>query len=211
MTGRFEEDARREIEQQEHFRRWIAERVQTIHATVSAADVLQRHGVKLRYRGQRAEQMFCPFHGNTRTMAARFHPSDARKPDHVWCYVCQKQWDSIALTKQFEGYEGGFSGLLRLIERDYGITPPEAPSVVYDEGPDQGDLLEVISTIDICERRLLGARSAFDMRSYLLLGSVLDKVVHGVDNQTLPLPRARDVLRNVLDKIGDRVRTCPVG
>ena len=211
MAGRFEDAARREIEQQEGFRRWMAERIVSIHANVSAADVLSRHGVRLRYNGQRPEQMYCPFHGNTRSMAARFHPATARRSDHVWCFVCHEQWDAITLTKKFEGYEGKFSGLLRLIERDYGIQTPEAPSALPEDEPDAEEALGVGVLLDVCERRLRQARRAFSMRSYLVLGSVLDKVTHGVEAGTITAPVASDTLRKVLDKIGERERSCPDG
>jgi hypothetical protein len=209
MANRYEDEARREIEQQEGFRRWIAERILVIHATATAADVLRRNGVKLRYSGQRPEQMFCPFHGNSKSMAARFHPADARKPDHVWCFVCNEQWDAISLFKKFENYEGKFSGLLRHIERDYGITPPEAPTLVMDDEPDQHELLEVTDLLNVCERRLKTTRRAFEMKGYLVCGSVLDRVSHGIDAGTLPLPTARETLRRLLDKIGEKGRSCP--
>lgn len=209
MASHYEAEARREIEQQEGFRRWIAERITTIHATASAADVLRRNGVKLRYGGKRPESIFCPFHGNTKTMAARFHPADSRKPDHVWCFVCNEQWDCISLTKKFEGYTGKFSGLLRIIERDYGITPPEAPPIVPDDEPDERELASVLLDLDVCERRLKMARRAFGMQGYLILGSVLDRVTHGLNAGTVPLSKAKETLRLVLDKIGEKERTCP--
>lgn len=211
MAGRFEDDARREIEQQESFRRWMAERILAIHANVSAADVLSRHGIKLRYGGQRPEQLYCPFHGNTKSMAARFHPSDARRSDHIWCFVCAEQWDAITLTKKFEGYEGRFSGLLRIIERDYGLTTPEAPAVIPGDAQDDRGVLEVQELLDVCEKRLRLARRVFEMRGHLLLGSVLDRVTHGIQEGSVTTVSANDTLRRVLDKIGEKERACPDG
>jgi hypothetical protein len=182
-----------------------------IHATASAADVLRRNGVSLRYGGQRAEQIFCPFHGNSKTPAARFHPPDAKRSDHVWCFVCNEQWDAITLFKKFANYTGKFSGLLRLIERDYGITPPEAPSAVPDDEPAEHELAEAHVMLDVCERRLVSSRRAFEMKGYLVLGSVLDRITHGLDAGTLPLPTARETMQRVLDKIGEKRRVCPDG
>lgn len=211
MAGQYEAEARREIEQQEGFKRWIADRIDVIHRTVTAADVLRRNGVKLRYSGQRPEQLFCPFHGNTKTPAARFHPADARKPDHVWCFVCNEQWDAISLFKRFGNHTEKFSGLLRIIEREYGIIPPEAPSSAPEDNAAEHELAEAISMLDICERRLLGARNAFDMRGYLIVGSVLDKLAHGFGEGSLPLAKARETMQKILDKIGEKRRACPEG
>jgi hypothetical protein len=211
MAGRYEEEARREIEQQEGFRRWIADRITVIHATVTASDILQRNGVKLRYGGQRAEQIFCPFHGNSKTPAGRYHPADARKPDHVWCFVCNQQWDAITLFKKYAEYTGKFSGLLRMIERDYNITPPEMPTTVPDDEPAEQELAEVLALLDTCERCLKRGQRAFDLRGYLILGSVLDKLSFGIDAGTLPMPKARETMRRVLDKISEKVLACPDG
>ena len=198
----------RSFDIQDTFKQWLADRIAVIHEHATAADVLQRNGVKLRYNGQRPESILCPFHGNTKSMAARFHPADARKPDHVWCFVCNEQWDAISLTKKFENYQGKFSGLLRIVERDYGIVPPETPTEAAEQ-QDQSEQLEVIQLFEICERRLKGARQSFELRSYLLLGSVLDRTQHAVTAGTMSLSRAKVTLRQVLDKIAERVRSSP--
>ena len=211
MAGKFDREARQEIEGQELFRSWRAGRIEVIHQTVTAADVLSRNGVKLRYSGKRPEQIFCPFHGNTKSMAARYHPADARKPDHVWCFVCNKQWDCIELFKKFENYTGKFSGLLRTIERDYGITPPEVPTVVPDDDSNEREWAEIALMMEVCERRLKSARAAFELRSYLILGSVLDKLQHGINAGTVRLPKAQETMQRVLDKIGEKRRACPDG
>ena len=211
MANKYEDEARREIEQQEGFRRWIAERIAVIHAAATAADVLRRNGVKLRYGGQRPESIFCPFHGNTKSMAARFHPADARKPDHVWCFVCNEQWDAISLTKRFENYTGKFSGLLRIVERDYGITPPEAPPIGSDDEPDANELADVTLMLESCERMLKRGRRAFEMKGYLILGSILDRVAHGINDGSMSLATARETMRKVADKIAEKVAACPDG
>ena len=208
MTGRFENDARREGDLQDGFRFWREECVTLIHAHVSAYDVLQRNGIKLRYGGNRAESIFCPFHGNTRTMAARYHAADARSSDHVWCFACnpKRPWDAITLYGKFVEYQGKFTGLLRTIARDYGITLPEVPTGGVPEDPAKLEMAEAALELDVCERLLKSAKEAFDMKSYLILGSVLDKLAHGLDAGTQPLPKALDTMAMVRTKIGERVR-----
>lgn len=204
----FEDLARSEIELQEGFRQWIADRIEVIHQTTTAAEVLRRNGVRLRYDGQRPEQMFCPFHGNSKSMAARFHPSDARRSDHVWCFVCNEQWDCITLFKKFASYEGKFSGLLRLMERDYGIIPPEIPEISFGKEVAREELDQVAQMLGVCERRLFGARGAFAMRGFLALGSILDRVTYGINAGTVSLPKARETLQTVLTKIGEKGSAC---
>ena len=214
MAGRYEKAARQEIDHQGAYLRWRDECVSIIHAHVSAADVLQQNGVKLRYGGKRAESIFCPFHDNTKTMAARFHPADARNPDHMWCFgACnfKRPWDAITLFGKFSGYAGKFTGLLWLIAKEYSLTLPERPENVPDNEPDGRELEEVFTNLDKCERTLKGARQAFDMKGYLILGSILDRITYGLDTGTLPLPKAKDTIQKVFDKIREKESKCPGG
>jgi hypothetical protein len=205
----YRDDAQRDHDREKIFRDWMQARIETIHQRVSASDVLSRYGTKLRYSGGRPEQMFCPFHGNTRTPAARYHPRDVRSPDHVWCFVCNERWDCIALFKKFENLTSEkFSAVLRGLERAYGIMPPESPPVLDDE-PDDHERQEIDELFETCDFRLKKARKAFEMKSFFTVGSILDRLRWQFDNGTVLAPTARATLRKVLDKIGEKVRACP--
>ncbi len=205
----YRDDAERELEREKVFRQWINARIEAVHQRVTAADVLGRYGVQLRYGGSRAEQMYCPFHGNTRTEAARYHPADTRSPDHVWCFVCNEGWDCITLFKKFENLQADkFSAVLRRLERAYGIMPPEAPPVMEDE-PDDHEREDVEREFQIADARLRRARKAFDMKGYLTVGSILDRLWWQFENGKVLAPTATATLRRVLDKIGEKVRACP--
>jgi len=205
----YRDEAQRELDREKIFREWIAARIGVIHQRISAHDVLSRYGTKLRYGGGRAEQIFCPFHGNTRTPAARYHPRDTRSNDHVWCFVCNEQWDCIELFRKFENLTGNkFSAVLRALERAYGIMPPESPPVADDE-PDDHERNEVEMAFTVAETRLRHARKAFDMRGYLTIGSILDRLRWQFDNGKVLTPTVLSTLRKVLDKIGEKTRACP--
>lgn len=213
MSRDFEGEARREIERNGAALQWIKDRVVVLHDRVSTYDVLTRYGIKLRAGGNRDEQFSCPFHGKDNKPSARFYPSSNNSPSHVWCYVCQERWDCITLWKKFAGFEGKFGGLLREIEMAYGITPPEAPSIAREEVVDEM-AEEVQRLFTAADHRLRNARRSFkkldDMYGFLTLGSVLDRLRHEVIAGSLPLVRAKEVLRRVLDKIGEKERACPV-
>lgn len=198
-------------ERKEVFRRWIQARIEAIHRQVTAYDVLRRNGVSLRNGGAREEQFACPFHGRDNKPSVRYHPESNRGPSHAWCFVCQERWDCIALYKKFEGFEGKFTQLLAMIERDNGLTAPEGPPPEA-HGEDEEALAqdaEVHSLLGICERRLLAAKELFDMKAYLVLGTILDRLYGSLDDRrVLPL-KAKETIRLVLDKIGQRERACP--
>lgn len=208
-AGRFENEARRELEKSESYQRWIRARIDTIHSRVSAADVLRSNGVRLRYGGSKPEQVFCPFHGNTRTMAARYHPEEGQSKAGIWCFVCNERWDVIGLWKKFHGYEGSFGGLLRSIEREYGIEPPEAPPASFEE--EAAEDYELAQLFEACERRLRSAKRAFTLESFLTVSSLLEKLYFRVEKGGITLGQAKDILRKALDKIGQKERECPDG
>lgn len=211
MARNFLEEATREGARRDAFSLWIRARIELIKRAVSAHDVLRRHGIRLKQSSDdREEQFSCPFHGSgDATPSARVYPQSTSGPSHAWCYVCQeKGWDAIGLWRKFSGSTVKFTRILAEIERAYGIIPPETSSIP-DEDFEDPELVEVNALLDICERRLKGAMPVFDMHSYLVIGSILDRLHYQVDLGTLPLPRAKEVLQQVLDKIGQRVRECP--
>lgn len=192
---------------QEAVWRWMRARIETIHRTVSASDVLRRNGVRLQY-GDRREQFSCPFHGRDNKPSARIYPEVPGKPSHVWCFVCQERWDAIALWRKFEGHEKdvSFGRVLREIERAYGIVPPEGPPPEEAESEDVSAFVEVMRLYEVCERRLRAAKPLFDMRGYLILGTILDRLCARVDERKTTPEKAKETIRVVLDKIGAKER-----
>ena len=212
MARDFASEARRDIEQSDSAKHWVKQRVSVLHNRVTADDVLARNGISLRYNGSKEEQLSCPFHGQDNKPSARFYPESVKGPSHVWCFVCQeKGWDCIGLWKKFTGFEGRFTGLLRDLERSYGITPPEPPRFgTYEADEVQDEAVdEVKKLFGVCERRLRSAKRCFDMRPYLTLGSVLDRLAFALNEGALTPTKALPVLRTVLDKIGEKERACP--
>ncbi len=179
---------------QEAVFRWMRARIETIHRTVTAHDVLRRNGVILRYT-DREEQFSCPFHGRDTKPSARVYADSARGPSHAWCFVCQERWDCIGLWKKFEGFEGPFGRLLRDIERSHGIVPAEGPPPEEAEAEDDLALAELVKLSGICERRLRGARPLFDMKGYLVLGTVLDRLMTRVEERKTTPEKAKETIR----------------
>lgn len=206
MTRDFRSEAEQEARQSEAFRQWVRERIDQIRRQVSCEDVLARNGVRLRYGGHKAEQFSCPFHGKDNKPSTRFYPAEGGKPEGVWCFVCQERWDAISLFKKFEQFEGPFTRLLATMERSFGLQTPEMPREAARLDPDEPLHAEVEQLFDVCERRLLGARESFSMRSYLTLGSVLDRLHFRLEHGQTTGPEARKVLQQVLGKIGEKAR-----
>lgn len=196
----------RETANQDASRKWIRSRIDTIHQRVTAHDVLRRFGVPLRYGDGQEEQFSCPFHGQDSKPSARVYPESTRGPSHAWCFVCQERWDVLGLWKKFTGFEGKFTRLLGDIERSYGIIPPDSPPMEEETDDELASLMELFN---ICERNLKAYRRAFDMRSFLTLGAILDRLSTQIEDRRIPVEKARGILAQVSDKIVQKARACP--
>ncbi len=209
MASQFENDARREVEKYLGYQQWLKTRVAAVHARISAEDILIENGVRLKYGGQRHEQISCPFHGTDTRPSARYHPAEDGGPAGVWCFVCNERWDAITLWKKFRAFEGSFGSLLRSIENAYGIEVPEAPPEVFAE--EMKEDTELQQLFQACERRLKGAKRAFQLEPFLVLSVLLEKVYFRVEKGTIKREETVTLLRRILDKIGEKERLCPDG
>ena len=110
----------------------------------------------------------------------------------------------ISLWRKFNGgEEHKFTRVLAEIERAFGITPPEAPPTNVEDIEDP-ELIDLDLKLEACERRLLLARDAFDMKGHLTLGTILDQLYYQVKEHKIPLSKAKEILQKVQDKITER-------
>ena len=192
--------------QQDGIRRWIEARADTVRRQISVHDVLRRNGADIRGDG-REEQISCPFHGADAKPSCRVYPDTERGSSHAWCFVCQERWDAIGLWRKYSGADLKFTRILTEMERAFGIIPLEAPpDPKFEEDAIDPEMIETDNLFDVCESRLKGARNSFDMKSHLILGSVLDRLRYQVEGGRTSYPKAKLVLQSVLAKIGKRVR-----
>jgi hypothetical protein len=152
-----------------------------------------------------------------RKPSARVYPADARSPSHAWCFVCQERWDAISIWRKFNGGDDkSFSRAITEMERIYGIEPPPMPKdITFASSEGNKDLDDFDALYESCEKRLRLARPAYqamsDMNGFLVAGSILDKLRSQVDNCKLAPKAGAEVLRTLLDRIGEKVRACPEG
>jgi len=202
----FRSQAFAEASRDDNFKRWIEARSDTIRNGVSVYDVLSRNGVSVRHDG-REEQISCPFHGQDSKPSARVYPDTVRGSSHVWCFVCQERWDAIGLWRKYSGADLKYTRILSEMERAFGIIPLEAPpDPKFEEDAIDPELIEVDNLFEVCESRLKRARACFDMKGYLTIGSILDRLQYQVSAGSMSPSKAKPVLKSVLQKIGEKVR-----
>lgn len=199
---------------------WMALRVAQVHRNVSAFDVLGRRGVGLVSTSGRAEQFSCPFHGVDRRPSARIYPETARSPSHAWCFVCQERWDAISLWRKFNGdnEDVPFGRTLTEIEQAFGLPKVEIPTelrATTESFEESKGFLAFLALLEACERRLKLAYPSYrklgDRLGYLSASSLLDKVLYRVEQRLVAPEKGEEVLRQLLTRIGDKVRACPEG
>ena len=187
------------------YHEWYQLRVENIRSHVSAADVLARNGVTLRKHGLQAEQISCPFHGKDNRPSAKYFPEEAGGRSHVWCFVCRENWDAIGLWKKFTGSER-FSDVLRQLEQAFGLTAPEPPTTRIRERAEVNPLAdESRQLLNLCESRLREHRRAFEMRSHLRLGALLDHTRFYLDSGHIDHATAIARLKSILSRIREKV------
>jgi len=191
---------------------WFGLRKKAIHDRVTVHDILKRNGVSFRHVADREEQFSCPFHGKDEKPSARAFPSTPQSPSHVWCFVCRERWDAIGLWKKYSGEEKKFHQILSEIEKAYNIVPPPIPEGGLIDAPSADDTAKArFDTLyELCESRLKDAREVYvaknDSNGYLIAGSMLDKIYSKTSVGQLTYPKANELLRQLIDKIGGRIR-----
>jgi hypothetical protein len=198
---------------------WLRQRVENIHANVSAHDVLAKFGVNL--SGADEEQFPCPFHGIDKRPSARVYPSSPRGPSHAWCFVCQERWDVLSLWKKFGDPNAKFTQVLREIESAFHLERPPRPDGTSFQAPDPAieaaklAQAEFERLLGVTDRRLRTARGAFqqlrDLAGFLTLGQVTDQLVSQVERGKIEPATATATLHRVLDKIAEKMRLAPEG
>lgn len=204
------QEALRGVERKSAIYEWMRQRSAAIKESVSAHDILRQFGITLRYPGSSNEEQFsCPFHGKDRKPSARVYPDNGRSSSHVWCFTCQKNWDVFGLWRNFMGHgdEIKFGQILFELERQFGIVPPEAPELVdpKNRGPTEAEQ-DVDKLFEVCERRLTEAKPKYEFEKYLRTGQLLDRLHFRWESRTITVEDVDKVLRQILDKIGERIR-----
>jgi hypothetical protein len=190
---------------------WIKRRADAVRARYSAFSCLHEngHGETL-VDEDTAVQMFCPFHGNVNTPAARYYPSSGHRTDYVRCFRCHENWDAINLYIKFKGVD--FMTALRELERRFGVriemrpddsTLIDAPKDRSSDGYVSEAWTDVPRVLDMLDRKLMRLRPTASMHDFVKFCRVLDAVRYDLDlskgQQTTAMVEVLGKLRASMD------------
>lgn len=199
-----------ELTKTEH-QAWIRKRADSVRQVYTAYDALVEFGHHEALVDQDTPvQIFCPFHYNVNTAAARYYPSWGHRSDYVRCYSCKENWDSINMFMKFRGLP--FMDALKELERRFRLKVPKRPDSPVPEPKERGSSLyvseawsDVPRVLDLLERKLARVRDRASLPDYVKFCRVLDRVRWDLDaakgEQTEAMVRVLDRLRGAMDSL----------
>jgi len=197
---------------------WIRRRAQAVREKYTAFQCLHEHGHgEYLVDEDTPVSVFCPFHHNVNTMAARYYPASGRQSDYVNCFRCHERWDSINLYLKFKGLS--FMEALKELERRFSIRvdrrPEEAEAEpVVDKSSSRyeseawGDVPRVLAML---EEKLGRLRDKASLHEYVRFCRVIDTVSYDLNvakgEQT---PEMVEVLSRLRQKMDQCIASDPI-
>lgn len=186
---------------------WVARRAGAVRAMLSAHEVLVSNGVELSDEST-DYQVFCPFHDNKNTPAARYYSASGQRNDHFYCFKCKLKLDSISLYARFKNVR--FMEALEALERRFKVRIPKRPDGPPIEAPaDRGSgyvsdqWRDVPRVLTLLETKVVRARERCGMEDYVKFCRVLDVVGHDFDKLGKATPEMFAILQRLRDRVDE--------
>lgn len=167
---------------------WVRRRADAVRSKYTAYSCLHENGHgEFLVDEETSVSVFCPFHTNVNTMAARYYPASGRRSDYVRCFRCHENWDCLNLHMRFKGV--GFMDALKDLERRFRIVverkpddAPEEPIVDKSSSSYVSDAWsDVPRVLAMLEEKLARLRPMASMHDYVKFCRVLDSVSYDLD------------------------------
>ncbi len=195
---------------QELLKDWIRRRADAVRSKYSAFDALMELGVEGISDEETSVGVFCPFHVNVNTPAARYYPAGGRNRGYLRCYACRQNWDSINIYAQARGKR--FMEALLDLERRYRIQIPKKPDAPdFIEHVERGSAYESDQWHDIprflklLEGKLKRIRDKTELSEYVKFCRVLDRVDADFEKLGKGTPDMTRILKKVMSRMDEAV------
>jgi hypothetical protein len=187
---------------------WVKRRVAAVHDHYTAYDCLTENGVTDIPDETTPTQLFCPFHHNVHTMAARYYPRSGGRPPYLRCFTCKKNWDGLNMFAEFRKLR--FMDALVELERRFKIRVPKRPDAPqFKELADRNSgyvsekWADVPNVLKVLETKLERHRDKCAMSDYVKFCRVLDHVAYDYDKLEKSTPEMVSVLLKVRGMMDD--------
>ncbi len=184
---------------------WIKQRALSVKSRYNAFDCLCENGHSDKLVNENVSvSIFCPFHPNTNTPAARYYSVNTGKHDFLKCYVCKESWDCINLHAKFKGVR--YMEALSNLEKRFGIKvskrpepPPIADPLNREDGYVSDKWSDPISVVKIIEKKLERIKNSADLKTYVKVCRVLDHVAYDYGLSKETSQEMMDVLKKAMN------------
>lgn len=196
------------------FQSWIERRVESVRQKYTTYQCLIENGYGDVLSDEASPtQISCPLpgHGPDRRPSARYYPAGGRRHyDHVNCFKCKENLDSVNLYARLKGHK--FMDALSALERKFHIKVPRKPEpspIVESERRDSGYVSEkwsdIPTVLSILESKLLRLRRYCSMIDYVKFCRVLDAVQWDYERIRKATPEMAEILSKLMQKMNDYV------
>ena len=189
-------------------RDWVRRRAAAVREKYGAYDALLELGVEGVVDDSTPVSVFCPFHPNKNTPAARYYPPSGRKHGYLRCFACKENWDSINLVAKARGKR--FMDALLELERRYRIHVPKRPELPeFVEPADRGadyqseQWADVPRVLIIMEGKLVRLRDRTGMPDYVRFCRVVDAVSYDFEKLGKSTPEMVAILRKLMGRMDE--------
>lgn len=192
---------------------WVQRRVSAVSKRYSAYQALTDNGVEILDEAT-SIQLFCPFHDNKHTPAARYYAASGNNDGHFYCFSCKIRLDGIGLFSRFNNIPW-FEALSKL-EKKFGINIPKvdltSPIAIVDrgEGYKSSARSDIPRMLTLLESKLTRCRSKASLPEYVRVCRVLDEIEWNFDisgkadeNMITSISRAEDLMNDVMNRPED--------
>lgn len=187
---------------------WVKRRVEAVHSKYSAFDAITEIGVEGVSDDSTPTQVFCPFHHNTATPAARYYPPSGRSFGYIRCFACKENWRAINIYAKARGKR--FMDALQELERRYRISipkRPEAPAYVEpierNSNYESDGWTDVPRVLSLLEAKILRIRDICCLADYIKFCRVLDSVSFDFDKLGKSTPDMVFILKKLIVMMDD--------
>jgi len=189
---------------------WISKRIKAVQKVYSAYNALVENGIEVQDEDT-SIQLFCPFHDNKQTPAARYYASSGLESSHFYCFKCRIRLDGIGLYSRFKNVK--YTSALAALEKRFGIHIPRvdlsSPIEITEKGNGYKSSAwsDMPRILDLIEKKLTKVRSKATLFEYTKFCRLIDDVTwdfnkSGVANQDMfnALQKCMNLMDNVMTR-----------
>lgn len=187
---------------------WVKRRADAVREKYSSYDSLIEIGVEGISDPETPTSVFCPFHTNVNTTAARYYPPEGRKHGYLHCYACHNSWDAISAFATAHG--GRFMDALVVLERRFRIQVPQRPELPdWIEPTERGANYEseqwkdIPRVLALLEAKLMRVKPKCTLLEFTKLCRVIDNVHFDIEKDPKATPAMIEVTGKAIKMMDD--------